>query len=107
MRVPGATESSAASASKPQSAPAAALRKVPDTFSPSDGNRVGEVQIKASGTQTTDDTYDLNDRLLSEVTSGPSGDTTTTYQYGGSANPGTDLTQATTVETSSGRLVER
>ena len=73
-----------------------------------DGNRVGETQVGAAGIQTTTDTYDLNDRLLTETTTGTvTTDTTAAYQYGGSGNPGTDLTQVTTTNTATGVPIEQ
>ena len=71
-----------------------------------DGNRVGEVQITASETETTADTYDADDRLISEVATGATGATTTTYQYGGSGNPGTEQTEVTVTDTSTGDIQE-
>jgi RHS repeat-associated protein len=72
-----------------------------------DGNRVGKEHVTAETTETTTDTYDANDRLISDVTAGTTSENTTTYQYGGSGNPGTEQTQITSTDTATGNVLER
>jgi RHS repeat-associated protein len=73
-----------------------------------DGNRVSEQQLTAAGSETTVDTYDANDRLIAEVQTGNVGqNTTTTYQYGGASDAGTEQTLVTVADAESGTLVEQ